>query len=645
MKKTGFLLMMLSFILGQAAAKSVASIFSPNKAIVATVDLSDGGVVTYSVTLDSNPIIGKSDLGLVTDKGDLSNGLDFVAADAVNEITDEYTLISGKRTKCTYIGNEQTLHFKNAEGIKLDVIFRVADSGVAFRYYLPEPSEKVVKIKAENSSFRFMDGTKAFISPCAEVHTSWCHTNPSYEEPYIVGEDAASIKSIDPGYIMPATFQYGDVWLMLAETAVGRTYCGTRVNPDGYNYKTTFPNILERKSPLSATYPEAKTPWFTPWRTITISNGLAGLMESTLETDLAEPAIEGDFSWVKAGRSSWSWIIEKDNSINYKTSKTYIDYAADMGWEYCLIDADWDTRIGYDKLQELIDYAATKNVGILVWYNSAGSWNTVQYHPKDKLTFSLNRKAEFERIHKMGVKGIKADFFCGDGQSMMAYYDEILKDAATYKLMVNFHGTTHPRGWHRTYPNLVTMESVKGMEFITFEQRVADVQPKHTCTLPFTRNVNAPMDFTPVNLTNLPNINRRTSSAYELALSVIFQSGVQHFATTPGGMSEVPAFVKAFMTNIPGQWEDVKFIDGYPGEYVIIARKANNKWYIGAINGTNEAKEVELSLSFIEGKVAAELITDGETNRSFVKSDISLKKSKKLKLTMAPTGGFVISTK
>ena len=645
MRKTGFILLVLCGILGQVAAKKVATINSPDKAISVAVELSKTGVATYSVLLDNALVLGRSDLGLLTKKSDFTNALSFVSVEEISEISDRYSLFSGKRTNCYYSANEQVIHFKNSEGKKIDVIFRVSDNGVAFRYFFPETSKEVVKITREASSFRFMDGTKAFISPCAEVHTSWCNTNPSYEEPYIMGEDAASIKPIGPGYIMPATFQYGDVWMMLAETSVGSTYCGTRVNPDGYNYKTTFPNILERKSPLEATYPEAKTPWYTPWRTVTISNGLAGLMESTLETDLAEPTMKGDFSWVKPGRSSWSWIIEKDNSVNYKTSKAYIDYAADMGWEYCLIDADWDTRIGYEKLQELIDYATPKNVGLLIWYNSAGSWNTVQYHPKDKLTFSLNRKAEFERIHKMGIKGVKIDFFCGDGQSMMAYYEDILVDAAKYKLLVNFHGTTHPRGWHRTYPHLVTMESVKGMEFITFEQRGADVQPQHTCVLPFTRNVNAPMDFTPTNLTDLPNINRRTSSAYELALSVVFQSGVQHFATTPKGMSEVPAYVKAFMTNIPGQWDDVKFIDGYPGEYVIIARKAGDKWYIGGINGTKEAKEVEISLPFLEGKVAAEMISDGVNNRSFSTSDLSLKKNKKIKLTMAPVGGFVISTK
>lgn len=645
MNKQTFLSLLLPLLFWQLSAVSIPELSSPNGHITVKLSVSESGKPSYQVYFGKEELLSTSDLGLTTEEATFSEGLIYIGSDNPKNINESYTLISGKKRDCIYKGIEQTFKFRNAEKQNMNIIFRISDNGVAFRYYFPDASKELVKITNEASSFRFMKGTKAFISPCADVHTSWCNTNPSYEELYITGEDAGKIESREAGYIMPATFEYNGKWLMLAETAVGSDYCGTRINPDGYNYKTTFPNILERLSPLSVTYPQAKTPWFTPWRTITISDGLEGLMESTLETDLASPAKEGDYSWVKAGRSSWSWIIEKDNSVNFETTKTYIDYAADMGWEYCLIDADWDTRIGYDKLQELIDYATPKKVGLLIWYNSAGSWNTVKYHPKDKLLFSLNRKKEFELIHKMGIKGIKVDFFCGDGQSMMGYYKDILDDAANYKLLVNFHGTTHPRGWHRTYPNLVTMESVKGMEFITFEQRGADAQPHHTCVLPFTRNVNAPMDFTPVNLTELPNIKRKTSSAYELALSVVFQSGVQHFATTPKGMSEVPDYVKAFMENIPGQWEDTQFLGGYPGEYVIIARKAKGKWYIGGINGTKEAKEVTISLPFLDGKKMAEIITDGDTNRTFITTDISLKPTKKTTLKMAPLGGFVISTK
>ena len=290
-----------------------------------------------------------------------------------------------------------------------------------------------------------------------------------------------------------------------------------------------------------------------------VIGSLGTIIGSTLGTDLAAPAIKMDKSFIKPGFSSWSWIMSKDDSIVYSEQVRYIDFAADMNWKYCLVDANWDRNIGYDKMKELATYAGKKGVGLLLWYNSAGDWNTVKMTPKSKLLTQADRLSEFALLKKMGIKGIKIDFFGGDGRSVIKYYLDILKDAAAAGLMVNFHGATIPRGWARTFPNLVTVEAVKGFEMITFNQRDADVEANHCTMLPFTRNVFDPMDFTPMNLYKIGSrVQRKTTSAFELATSVIFLSGIQHFAESPAGMSQVSSTVKEYLRKLPTRWDEVK---------------------------------------------------------------------------------------
>ena len=263
--------------------------------------------------------------------------------------------------------------------------------------------------------------------------------------------------------------------------------------------------------------------------------------------------------------------------------KQFIDYAADMHWKYCLIDAEWHKQIGEEKIKDLADYAKTKNVGMILWYNSAGDWNTTPQGPRDKMLTHESRVKEFEKLKAMGIAGLKIDFFGGDGQSMMAYYHDIMEDAEPFGLSLNFHGATLPRGWQRTYPHLMTMEAIRGMEFITFEQGNADQAPTHMATIPFTRNVFDPMDFTPMALNNIPNIKRRTTSGFELATAILFTSGIQHFAEIPQGMAKTPDYVKDFL-KWPAVWDDIQFLDGYPGKFVVLARKGDGRWYLAGIN-------------------------------------------------------------
>jgi hypothetical protein len=369
---------------------------------------------------------------------------------------------------------------------------------------------------------------------------------------------------------------------------------------------------------------------------------LKTIAESTLGTDLALPAVKMDQSFIKPGKASWSWIMKKDDSTIYKIQKRYVDFASDLKWQYCLIDANWDTLMGYDSVKMLADYARKKNVGIFLWYNSSGDWNTVPYHPKSKLLTHQDRMKEFGRIHAMGIKGIKVDFFGGDGQSMINYYQDILEDAAANQLMVNFHGATLPRGLHRTFPNMVSAEAIYGFEMITFSQEAADKEPEHSTMAALVRNAFDPMDFTPMNLYKVPNINRATTSAFELATAVIYLSGAQHYAESPEGMKHVPAEIQDFLRKLPASWDDVKFIDGYPGKLFVVARKKGNAWYVAGINGENVPKSLALDLSFLGARTGKLISSGSDTHDEPSFTTAETRSSGKVEVSVRGNDGFVM---
>ena len=580
------LLVVLSFMSFTFAKSQIVN--SPNKRLSVHFEMSAEGKPCYSIYFEKKLILSTSKLGIIREDEDFSTRLNLESTSKEESVADNYVMGYGKKLKCSYSGNRRIFHLKNGNGLPMDIIFQLSDDGIAFRYYFPDQSTDIKKITKEITSFHFPVSTKGWLQHCADSRSGWAQSNPSYEEHYDMGIDAGTPAPLQAGWVFPALFNYQNYWFVLTETALDRNYCGSRLSQESPDreYTINFPQKTEGV-PEGAVYPESTLPWYSPWRIIAVSDNLGSLVESTLGTDLSIPAKYDASAYLKPGRASWSWIILKDNSIVYDVQKKYIDFAADMKWEYCLIDADWDTKIGYDKIKELADYAKSKKVDLILWYNSAGSWNTTPYHPRNALLTEELRNTEFLRLKTLGIKGIKVDFFGGDGQSMITYYQDILEDAAKYGILVNFHGSTYPRGWARTYPNLVNMEAIKGMEFITFEQQNADLAPSHCCMLPYTRNIFDPMDFTPMNFSGIPKIQRRTTNCFELALSVLFIAGIQHFAETPTGMANVPEEVRKFLQELPTTWEDVKFIDGYPGKLVILARKSGNNWYVAGINGEN----------------------------------------------------------
>jgi hypothetical protein len=437
--------------------------------------------------------------------------------------------------------------------------------------------------------------------------------------------------------VFPALFRTGDTWVALTEANMDGSWHASRLQADStggiYRLGTPMAPEVFTDGVLLA---ESSGELTSPWRVIALGS-LAAVTESTLGTDLAAPAIAFDKDKMKPGHASWSWALLKDDATVFEVQKKFIDYAADMHWDYTLVDAEWDHKIGYDRMRELAAYGSSKGIGLLAWYNSSGPWNKTEYSPKSKLLTHEQRVAEFARLAEMGVKGVKIDFFAGDGKSMIAYYIGILNDAAAAGLLVNFHGATLPRGWARTYPNLMSTEAVRGLEYTTFTQDDQDAVVRHAAMLPFARNLFDPMDFTPMVFGDIPNIRRATRNGFELAESVLFLSGIQHFAETPEGMATAPAYVKAFLQDLPRSWDEVKFVAGYPGRHAVIARKSGNAWYVAGFNADDAEVQVDLDLGFLAGR-EGQLITDGAGEREFRQAAV---KGGKQKIGIKAHGGFV----
>ena len=615
------------------------SFVNSDKTIKVEFNLTPKKTPYYKVFFKNKLVINTSELGIVREDGNFYTDMKIVKVSEAKAVQSSYNMLQGKRKNISYTAKQYTVSLQNSTGEDVEIIFQLSHDGVALRYHFPKISNDIKKIIEEKTTYNFDASAKAWLQPMSKAKTGWKETNPSYEEHYYMGVPVNTKPVIGEGWVCPALFNANDAWVLITETGLQDNYCGSRLvyNDTSKALQVTFPQ-KEEIFPNGALNPESQLPWYTPWRIITIGS-LKTITESTLGTDLADPAVPMDTSFIKSGLSSWSWVLLKDDSVNFETTLQFIDYASDMNWSYCLIDADWDTRIGDAKMKELVAHAKEKNVKLLVWYNSSGSWNSTEYHPKSKLLSHADRDKEFSRLQEMGIAGVKVDFFGGDGQSMIAYYHAMLKDAAAHQLLVNSHGATLPRGLQLTYPNLLTTEAVKGQEYITFFQDIADLQASHCAMLPFARNVFDPMDFTPMVLDSIPNIKRKTSPAFELALPILFLSGIQHIAETPVGMAKMPKYVADYLKDIPSNWDDSKFIDGYPGKYIVMARKKDNVWHIVGINGENKAKEIEIDLSFVI-KESGYIILENE--KGFQQQVISKTNNKKFKVKMKPNGGFVV---
>lgn len=596
-----FLTTVMALAALQVASAAEATFESPDKHIVVTIS-DNGGKPTYQVTLDGVTFIEQSPLGLKANFADLTQGLSLTASNS-NKVTDHYTLKTIKQTEVDYEATEGVCQFAKADGrTKLDIIFRISNRDVAYRYKVYDRGQtKVAVIESEASSFVLPEGTTTFLCPQSKPMGGFARTSPSYETSYSL-DDAPGKNGWGEGYTFPCLFRNGDKgWVLISETGTDGRYVGCRLlNEGNTRYRIGFPQQGELNGVGSVT-PAVSLPCLTPWRTITIGTTLANIVETTVATDLVKPKYEASRDYTY-GKGSWSWIIGMDGSCNFDEQKRYIDFSAAMGYRSVLIDAFWDKQIGYERMAELARYGREKGVGLFLWYNSNGEWNDAPQTPIGKMDKSAARRKEMAWMKQNGILGIKVDFFGGDKQPMMQLYEDILTDANEFGIQVIFHGCTLPRGWERMYPNYVASEAVLASENLHFGQGACDAEARNGCTHPFIRNTVGSMDFGGsalnkfYNADNKRGTHRVTSDVYALATAVLFQSSVQHFALAPNNIDDAPAWAIDFMKQVPTTWDEVRFIDGYPGRYVIIARRCGAKWYVAGINADAQPLKTTISL-------------------------------------------------
>lgn len=635
-----------------AAAENRWTVASPDGKLAATLTLgspegakSDKPRLYYRV--EQGPegsravVLPWSPLGIDRSDASFVDGLKFAGRSAATTIDDAYTMPHGKRKDCRSHARQQTFAFTTPADKSIELVFRVSNEGVAFRYHFRESGEKPLKVTKELTGFQLPQDARAWMQPYSE-YTKY---TPAYEEYYLNDIPVGTVAPMKNGWVFPALFRVGPRWVLLTEAATDGSYCGCRLDSEapGGLYSIKFPDPPEGWG-QGDVEPTIKLPWASPWRVVMVTEGLGPIVESTLVNDLNPPCRIEDTSWIKPGRASWSWWSDHDSPQDYTRMTEFIDLAAEMGWEYFLVDANW-TIMKNGTIHQLNDYAKQKGVGLLLWYNSGGEHNIVSEKPRGNLKSHELREFEFDLLRRWGVKGVKIDFFQSDKQNIMALYHGILEDAAKYGILINCHGCTLPRGWSRTWPNLVSMEAVRGAENYTFSKEYPERAPEFNAVLPFTRNVVGPMDYTPCTFSDDKHPHL-TTNAHELALAVVFETAILHFADRVSAYRELPAEPKQFLKDIPVTWDETRFIDGYPGKFAAIARRKGNDWYVGAIQGTKQPMDLIVPLSFLGGGAyEAQVIADGDKPRGFASKKVAVKSGDVLSLKCLPYGGGVIHLK
>jgi len=541
-------------------------------------------------------------------------------------VHNNYKMLAGKRKACENFGVEKILHFQNSSKQPLDIAFRAYNDGVAFRYIFPEKSDSSVSIIDEATAYAIPAGISRWMQPF----------QVSYEDFYPLNTSGTDGKNNhDWAYPVLVKVTNEPLWMLITEAGITKQNCATKLNnqQNGGLYKVSYPPAKKtwHKGVISS------LPWKSQWHVV-IVGGLSDVVESTLVTDVSEPAAIKDTEWIKPGSAAWVYWAYNHGSKDYQKVIEYIDLAVKMNWPYVLIDWEWDVMSNGGDLNDALRYAKGKNIKALLWYNSGTDW--LDPTPVDRLLTAEKREKEFTWLRDIGVSGIKVDFFAGDQQGMMKYYIDILEDAARHHLLVNFHGATLPRGWARTYPNLMTTEAVYGAEWYNNNKILTDKAAAHNTTLPFTRNVVGSMDYTPVTFSNSQH-EHKTSFAHELALAVVFESGFQHFADRPSAYYSLSQECQDFLKNFPASWDETKLLSGYPGEKVVMARRKGKYWYVAGLNGKDVTQTLNLKCDFLNGAdYSVQLFKDGSDSKSITNENNTIKRANTLQIQCLPRGGF-----
>ena len=636
----------LTTVVSSLTAQNVV-VNGPDGKLQVTVSCSEGGEASYSLVYNGKQMLESSPLGLETNLGSFIKGMK-LTGHREKQIDTTYTQSRIKASRIHYRANELVCSFANDKGQKADVTFRVSNNDVAFRYTLPRQGDTgSIVVDGEETGFRFPAGTTTFLCSQSDAMIGWKRTKPSYEEEYKVDAPMDVRSQYGHGYTFPCLFKVGeDGWVLVSETGVDSRYCGSRLSDvaEGNLYTVAFP-MPEENNGNGTVAPAFSLPGSTPWRTITVGETLKPIVETTVPWDVVEPLYETEHNY-RMGRGTWSWILWQDGSINYDDQVRYIDLAAAMGYEYALIDNWWDTNIGHERMEQHIRYARSKKVDMFLWYSSSGYWNDIEQGPTNLMDNPIARKREMKWLQSQGVKGIKVDFFGGDKQETMRLYEAILSDADDHGLMVIFHGCTLPRGWERMYPNYVGSEAVLASENMVFNQHFCDEEAFNACLHPFIRNSVGSMEFggcflnKRLNKGNDGGTTRRTTDVFQLATAVLFQNPVQNFALAPNNLTDVSPVCIDFMKEVPTEWDETRFVDGYPGKYVVLARRHGDNWYLAAVNATGEPLKLKLDLPMFAGKTVSSYSDDKHMQPQVRQQNV--KSDGKFQLTVQPQGGFVL---
>ena len=638
----------VSLCLALSVQAEERSFVSPDGKIKVVVT-DEQGTPDYTVSYNNEVFILQSPLGLKTNIGDFTEGMTLKAANSeVKQINEAYELATIKQRKVNYVANEAVCTFEKDEKVIYDIIFRVSNRDVAFKYRMyPQRETRSCIVQEEATAFQLPEGTTTFLCPQVKPMGGFARTYPSYETPYTVDEPTGK-NGWGEGYTFPCLFKNNEKgWILISETGVSSAYCASRLmGHEKGLYTIGYPQEGENNGNGTNTA-GIPLPGETPWRTLTMGETLAPIMETTVSFDLVKPLYEPSQKY-EYGRGSWSWIIGMDGSTVYDVQKKYIDFSAAMGYQSVLVDALWDTQIGRDKIKELAEYGAKKGVALYLWYNSNGYWNDAPQGPRGIMSNTIARRKEMKWMQSIGIRGIKVDFFGGDKQVTMQLYEDILADANDYGLLCIFHGCTLPRGWERMYPNYASSEAVLASENLHFSQGSCDNEAYNATIHPFVRNTVGSMDFGGSALNKYYNgkneprgSKRRTSDVFALATAVMFQSPVQHFALAPNNLTDAPAWAIDFMKEVPTLWDEVRYIDGYPGKYIIMARRTGDKWYVVGVNAQKEPLKLKIKLPMFAAGETIQYYSDDKDLNGSVKP-LKMNKKQEVTLTIPCNGGIVL---
>lgn len=674
MKKFLFIISLLLPLAAQA--KQVVKIVSPNKTVTATVD-ENNGKITMNILSGKKAAFESIPLGIVTSKRDFSGSLSVRGNSGKHYISDSYTMATGKRINCSNEANVRTLWLRNEKNDELFVEIRAYNDGVTFRYILPQPQQGET-LSDELTTYPIREGVNRWLQ---------IYHPDSYEDFYPLYTTGINDGNVKQGFFRnqhhlwgyPALVEPHDgIFALITEANIERDHCGSILSNAGSENlpKLADTNCLHNsKEPLGQPVPykvqlgDDKAPilpslhvneagkvlWNSPWRVI-ILGSLSTVVESTLVTDVSDaPSSQDEVMAIQGGVASWIYWAYNHGSQDCKLINKYTDLAVEMKWPYTLIDAEWDVMKN-GTIEDAVKYAVTKGIKPMIWYNSDANWTgSSAPTPQGRIDTPEKMDKEFAWLKKIGIVGIKVDFFKNDNTWSMNKYLDLLEKSKKHGLKIVFHGCTIPRGWQRTYPNLMTCEAVYGAEWYNNNATLTKKAAAHNATLPFTRNVVGSMDYTPGTFTDSQNPHI-TTHGHELALPILFESGIQHMPDRPDSYRSLPKEVKELLSTLPTVWDDTKLISGYPGESVVMARKKGNKWYIAGINGTDEAQTLKFSLSrlfTVEGRgipsrkstptnTQALIIRDGKDSHSFQIEESSLRCQDEVSIPTLPRGGFVI---